>query len=147
MSTVAIQKNIGAFIALVSSVLPQAASAGTVNGAAVDRFAHGTALSAVVHAVTGALTGAPTTTSVTTKIQHSPDGTTWADYTQPGGAAVAAAAAITTAGTDSSVSVDLSSANRYVRAVSVVAFTGGTTPTVFTAADIVLGGEQLRPAI
>ncbi|MDE1914737.1 MAG: hypothetical protein KGJ57_17440 [Sphingomonadales bacterium] len=146
MSTVALQHNIGAFIALASSVLPQAASA-SVNGSGLDRAAHNGALSCVLHAATGAITGSPTTTSVTTKLQHSADNSTWADYVAPGAAAVAATSAITAASTDASVAIDLSSANRYIRAVSTIAFTGGSSPTVQVAADIAFGGETLRPAV
>ncbi|MGC1300924.1 MAG: hypothetical protein WA840_00995 [Caulobacteraceae bacterium] len=141
----ALQHNIGAYIAIATSVFPQAVAA-NVNGAGIDRFAHNMALSCVLHQLVGAEAGAPTGVSVQTKLQHSPDDVTWADYDAPGGATVAQTVALTAAATENSVAIDLSSANRYVRAVTLVTLTGGETPTVEVAADIVFGGESLLSA-
>jgi hypothetical protein len=140
------QHNIGALLALATSVLPQAAAA-SVNGAGVDRMAHGMPLSCVLHQVAGAESGAPTAVSVQTKLQHSADNSTWADYDPPGSATVAQTAALAAASSENAVAIDLSSANRYVRAVTTIAFTGGTSPTILVAADIVFGGEPLLPAV
>jgi hypothetical protein len=145
MNTVT-QHNIGALIALATSVLPQAASA-NVNGSGIDRLAHNLPLSCVVHQVVGAVTGAPSTISAAAKLQHSPDNSTWADYVPPGAASVGQTAALTAVSTEASVAIDLSSANRYVRAVALVSFTGGTSPTILTAVDIAFGGEPLDPAV
>jgi hypothetical protein len=140
--TPAFQHNIGAFVAVATSVLPQSSAAATVDGSSVDRFAHGHALSCVLHQVAGADSGTPTTVSVQTKLQHSADNSTWADYTPPGASSVAETVALTAASTENSVAIDLSSADQYIRAVTTVAFTGGTSPAIEVAADIVLAGED-----
>ncbi len=142
----ATQHNIGAFVAVATSVLPQAAT-GTVNGSGLDRAAHNMALSCVLHQVVGAETGAPTAISSIAKLQHAPDNATWTDYDPPGPATVAETAALSAVSTENSVSIDLSSANRYVRGVALVTLTGGTTPTLEIAVDIVFGGETLVPAV
>ena len=142
---IAYQRNIGAFIAAVTSVLPQSANA-AVNGVTIDRVAHKLPLSCVLHTVVGALSGAPTTTSVVSKLQHSPDGSTWTDYIQPGETSVASTAAVTAANTEASKAIELSSAYRYIRSVTTPTFTGGTSPAALLAADIVLGGEMGAPA-
>ena len=139
------QHNIASLVTLATSVLPQAAT-GNVNGATIDRFIHNMALSCVLHQVAGASSGAPTAISLSAKLQHSPDGTTWTDYIAPGTATVAATPALSAINTEASVSIDLASAYRYIRAVSLLTLTGGTTPTLLTATDIVLGGEPLDPA-
>jgi len=142
----ATQHNIGAYIAVATSILPQAATA-SVNGVGLDRLAHNLPLSCVLHAVVGAETGAPSAVSVQTKLQHAPDNATWADYDYPGSTTVAQTAALTGVNTEASAPIDLSSANRYVRAVSTITLTGGTSPTIEVAADIIFGGEPLGPAV
>jgi hypothetical protein len=137
--------NIGALIAIATSVPPQAAAA-TVNGAGIDRLLHNLPLSCVLHQVLGAETGSPTGVSIQSKLQHSPDDATWTDYTPPGATTVAETAALTAASTENSLPIDLSSAQRYVRAVALITFTGGTSPTIQIVVDIVFGGEQLLPA-
>lgn len=140
------QSNIGALLSTVTSVRPQAAfSAGATNGVSVDRQAHSMARCCVLHTSTGAATGAPTATSVIAKLQHAPDNATWTDY-KPDGVNVATAVAAG-ASADVSLNVDLTLAARYIRAVSTVSFTAGTTPTVFAVVDIVLGGENTLAAV
>lgn len=140
------QRNIGSLVALATSVRPQSASAGTINGAAVDRAAHNTPYSCVLHTTAGAVSGAPTATSAQSKIQDSADGTNFADYL-PDGVNIAQAAALTAANTENALSVDLGNARRYIRAVTIVSFTGGTTPAVLVAADVVIGGEDTLAAV
>ena len=142
------QFNIGGIVFPLSGVRPQSASAGTINGASIDRMAHEMPLSCVVHQNVGAVGGAPTTTSVITKLQDSADGSTFADYAPASAnAVVQATAAVTAANTDNSMSVNLSSARRYIRAVTTVAFTGGTSPTALVAAMVLLSGENLDQAV
>lgn len=142
MSDIVLQRNIGALIAPVPSVRPQAASAGAINGVSIDRQAHSTALSCLLHQIGGAVTGAPTTSSSITKLQDSADNSTFADYVDPNTGVVATTAALSAANTDNTVAISLTSARRYIRAVTTVAFTGGTTPTAFVAADVILAGED-----
>jgi hypothetical protein len=54
---------------------------------------------------------------------------------------VAQTPALTAANTDNALPVDLSSAFRYIRSVTTVAFTGGSGPAALVAADVILGGE------
>lgn len=142
---IASMRNIGAFAALVTSVFPQAAGS-AVNGTSIDRFAHNMPLSCVLHTVVGAEAGSPTAISVVSKLQHSPDDSTWADYDPPGSSTVAESAALTAADTENGLAIDLSAADRYIRAVTTPTLTGGTSPTVEVVADLILGGEPLLPA-
>jgi hypothetical protein len=71
--------NVGSYIVPVTSVFPESASAGTINGASIDRALHNMPQSCVLHQVVGAESGAPTTTSVQTTLEHSPDNATWSN--------------------------------------------------------------------
>lgn len=140
-------RNIGAYISAVTSVEPQSSTGATINGGGIDRMSHnGNPLSCVLHTIAGAISGSPTTASVQSKLQDSADGTTYADY-QPDGANTAQAAALTAQNTENSLSVDLTLARRYIRVVTVVAFTGGSSPAALVAAEVVLGGEPLYPSV
>lgn len=140
------QLNIGAFVAIVTSVSPQSSAAATVDGGTIDRAAHQLPLSCVLHQVVGADTGSPSAVSVQTTLQHSPDNSTWSNYTDPATGSTAQTAALTAVSTENVLAVDLSSAYRYIRAATVVGFTGGTSPTIEVAVDFVLGGENPLPA-
>lgn len=130
-------RNIGAYIASKLGVAPQSASAGTINGAAIDRLGFG---SAVLVAECGAATGAPTTRTVNSKLQQSADGSTgWTDVTN---------AATPTLSADNGIAeadIDLSGCHRYVRQAIVAAFTGGTSPAIPVSGTVVLGGAQELP--
>lgn len=143
-------RNIGELIALVTSIRPQSSVAAAINGADIDRNLHGVAQSCVLHQTVGALSGGPTTTSVVTKLQHAPDNGsgapgTYADYSV--GGTVQATAAVTAANGESSLNVDLSGANRWIREVTTIAFTGGASPAALVAADLALGGEPELAAV
>lgn len=139
------QKNIGGMVVSLQSVDPIASAAATINGTSIDRQAHAMPLSALLHTQTGAATGAPTTLSVISTLQDSADNTNWANYL-PDGVNAATAPAVVAISADGNYSIDLTLARRYLRIVSVVAFTGGTAPTVGVAAELVLGGEQILAA-
>jgi hypothetical protein len=83
MADVVVTHNIGAFVAAVTSVQPQSASAGTINGGSIDRMVHGMPMSCVLHTQAGAVSGSPTATSVQSTLQHAPDNATWTNYTDP----------------------------------------------------------------
>ena len=148
-------RNIGELLAAVTSVFPQSSGATTINGAAVDRLAHSDALSCVLHQVVGAIGGAPTSFTVQTVLQHAPDNGSGAPgafanlVESVGGlpATTQQTGVATVANTEQSLNIDLSAANRWLRAVTTITFTGGTAPTALVAADIVLGGEQENPAV
>ncbi len=135
-------KKLGSLYKTTKGNPPAAASAGTRNGSAIDRSVAGgvTYQSATLHAASGAVTGSPTTQTLDAKLQDSADGSTgWADIT---GAAITQ---ITAANAEAEVDVDLSGAKRYIRVVEVVAFTGGTTPTLGAQETVVLGGADRLP--
>lgn len=130
-------KNVGSLIKVVTSHAPKTSAGETINGSAVDRQDF---LSCVLAARAGAATGTPTSFTFNAKLQDSADGSTgWADIT--GGAV----AAISADNGEKHVNVNLSSAKRYLRVVSVIAFTGGTSPALPVQTDVVLGGAQITP--
>jgi hypothetical protein len=134
----------GALYDVVKGTPPAAVSAGTRNGAAINRIGF---RSLTLHAATGAETGSPSARTVNAKIQDSADGSTgWADYVPPGSSTAAAVAEITAANAEAEVDVDLAGAKAYVRVVEVTAFTGGTSPTLGVATTVVLGGPESVPA-
>lgn len=145
MTDMVVQKNIAQLAQVAGSVRPQAAAAGTINGASIDRAKHGNALSAIMRTNVGATSGAPTSFTVQSQLQHAPDNATWTNY-QPLGVN-AQGAANATANADENFAVNLSSAQRFVRVQTVVAFVGGTSPTVGVAADLVLSGEDRNKAV
>jgi hypothetical protein len=131
------QKNVGAFIKVVKGIDPVNAGAGAINGPAIDRQEFN---SAVLKVSCGAAAGGPSAQTVDGKLQDSADGTTgWGDL------AGAAVAQLTADNAEGQVNVDLSGAKRYIRTVATVAFTGGTTPAIPVAAEVVLGGATELP--
>lgn len=142
------QQNIGAYVAAVTSVAAQSITA-AVNGSSIDRQAHSTPLSCVLHLSLGAVGGAPSAIGAVAKIQHAPDNSSWVDY-KPDGVNVATTAALaSTSATEqeTSLSVDLSLASRFLRVVVTPNFTGGTSPSVLGLAELILGGEQTLAAV
>lgn len=133
---------IGHLISAKAGTVPVAASAGTRNGSAIDRQGMG---SCVLQAQSGASSGTPTSFTLNAKLQDSDDGSTgWADYTPPSG--TAAITAITAVNTNAEKDIDLAGAKRYVRVQEVVAFVGGTAPTLGAATSVVLGGAVSKSA-
>lgn len=136
MSSYAMVKDAGAFLAGAAGIKPQNSAAATVNGAAVDRLRY---QSCVVVCMTGAATGSPTTQTLTFKVQDSADGTTgWADLEDVGGTVYSKVVSADDTVTD--LDVKLGGARQYIRVVCTVAFTGGTTPRNDVAAALVLAG-------
>lgn len=122
--------------AIIGNVAQAAyAAAGTLtnNSTGFDRTALNTTSGKRYNAVvilgqTGAVTGTPTSFTCTFQLQDSPDNSTWTAFGSP--------LVITAASTASAASVDLSSADRYIRVVVTVAYTGGTTPTLFASSTL-----------
>jgi hypothetical protein len=137
--------NYGALFEYVRGSAPIALSAGAQNGDAINRTGM---QSCKLIADIGAATGTPTTIAVDCKLQHSADGSTgWADYTDPDTGAVAAITQSTTGNEVKQVNVNLKGAYNYIRTVTTVAFTGGTTPAVPVAQGVALGGDNVEPAV
>lgn len=145
MSDINELRNIGSLVVPVTGVFPQNAAAGTINGASIDRVQHNLAGSCVLHQVVGAETGAPTTVSVQTTLQHSPDNSTWSNFEI--GTTVQQTTALTAANSENTAAIDLTGAYRFIRPVTVVAFTGGTSPEIQVAAGVILGGERELAAV
>jgi hypothetical protein len=143
MNGPAFTRNIGAYLKVVKGINPANAAAGAINGAAIDRAGVGGAnyfQSSVLKLSRGAVAGAPSAHTADGKLQDSADGSAgWADIA---GAAVAQLAADNT---ESQVNVDLTGVKRFIRSVVTVAFTGGTTPTLPVAAEVVLGPAMELP--
>lgn len=136
-------RNVGSELKVATGNVPVAASAGTRNGAAIDRQGF---LSCVLVAVSGAVSGSPSAQTLDAKLQDSADGSTgWADYV-PAGAGSGAITQITAANTLARKNIDLSKAKRHIRVVEVVGFTGGTSPTLGAQEVVVLGGADVLPA-
>lgn len=128
----------GAEIKCATGTVPAASAAGTVNGSAIDRQGFDWA---VVEVATGAVTGSPTTQTLDVKLQHSDsDSSGFADLT---GAAVTQ---LTAASSRKRKTISLKGAKRYIRAVAVTAFSGGSTPTLASSSAVILGGAAMLPA-
>jgi len=136
---------IGPQVKMAIGVVPAARTAGTTNGTGFDRRGF---QSCVLEAVTGAATGGPSAQTLDVKLQHSDSsGSGYTDFVPVSGVAASGAVAqITADSTRKRKSIDLSGAKQYIRAVAVVALTGGTSPTLPCAASIVLGGAVEMPA-
>ena len=133
------RRDIWRMMKVEAGVNPTAATAAqTINGAAVDcTFSGGGGESVVLHAACGAATGAPSAQTVDAKIQDSADGSTgWADV----GDAITQLTADDTGG--ESPGINLSTLNRFLRVVLVVALTAGTAPTIPVHAVLVIGGRD-----
>jgi hypothetical protein len=118
------------------AVSPQSASAGSINGVAIDRLGYSSASFAVI---TGAVTGSPSAQTVDAKIQEAD--ASGGTYTDVSGATVS----ITDADSIGEINVDLSGLKRYIRIVLTVSFTGGTSPAIEVASNCALGEAQYNP--
>ena len=81
-----------------------------------------------------------------TKLQDSPDNSTWSDLPDLD-TTVQETAALTAANSENTAAIDLTGANRFIRPVTIVAFTGGTSPAIEVAAGVILGGERELAAV
>lgn len=128
---------------------PTSPLAGTVNGAAVDvhQLSGGGADfgSGRVHMETGVEGGTPgSARSVAVTIQDSADGSTgWANVLDENG--VAYGLTISTVSTENSFPINLRKCKRFIRAVAVTAFTGGTSPTLYQSVGLMLSGAIVDP--
>ncbi|MFZ5688669.1 MAG: hypothetical protein ACOY9Y_10940 [Bacillota bacterium] len=131
-------KNLGEKTKLVAGIAPISRSAGTANGTVIDRLGF---LDAVVLLKVGAATGSPSAQGVAMKIQHgdAADGSDMADVT---GAVIDA---LTADNAEAQLDIDLSGYKRYIRAVVITTFTGGTSPAIPSAVTIALGNSDIEP--
>lgn len=129
---------IGPEVKLATGLVPSARSAATSQGTGIDRLGFD---SVVLYAKAGAETGSPTGRTWDVTLEHSDS--SGSGYTALSGSAVSQ---ITAASTSKRKSLSLKGAKRYIRVASVLAFTGGTTPTLNTDVTVVLGGAVEQPA-
>ena len=144
MSVIALS-GLGPEIKNAIGLSPQSPAAGTVNGTGVDRLGFN---ACVLEVDTGAVTGAPSTQTLDVKLQHSDViGSGYADFVPVSGVAASGAVAqLTAVNTRKRKSIDLRGAKRYVRCVAVTAFTGGSSPTLYQCAKLILAGADTLPA-
>lgn len=140
--SISILTDVGSHITNSVSITPRAQTAATVEGSGIDRCAPGDQQyqSCQLFVSVGPTTGTPDSFSVAVTMEDSADNLSFA--------AMSPAVAITTItaiNTSQYVNVNLKGARRYVRAVAVVAFVGGTSPTVGIAANVTLGGATKLP--
>lgn len=134
--------HIGAYVSCANQGLaPAAQSAGTRSGGAIDVSAY---QSGVLVANLGATTGTPTGASVTYSLESSANGTDgWTAVVDLDGNALQVATTAVNKAVELDFNLQLLKADHsYLRVKEVVAFTGGTTPTVVTGVSLVLGGGQ-----
>jgi len=141
-------KKLGSLFVSRIGTVPAAVAAATRNGTGIDRATPGGALytGCTLVGSLGATSGTPTSFTATFKLQDSADNSTYADFV-PGGE-VAAAGALTentTASTLAEKDINLSAARRYIRVVEVVAFVGGTSPTIGVCSQVILYGSDRTP--
>ena len=133
-----LQRNVGASLKTGKAFKPVASAAATINGDGIDRLGFS---SAVLHHQCGDATGSPSAQSVATRLQHSDaQGSGFADVSP-----AVTLTALTANNTDAERDVDLTGLKRYIRLVSVVTFTGGSSPAIPVAATITLGGPEALP--
>ncbi len=150
MPSMALNKNIGAFLkAEIGTPAFADDAAAPVNGTGIDREGH---QSCLLVAQAGAATGSPTGQTHDAKIQDSAAvAGTYVDYVTPQGGQVGTPsdAEIVQQTADDVISVkevDLSGAKRFIRVVSTVTLTAGTSPTWPVSTALILGPKDEVPA-
>lgn len=131
-------KKLGESIKTVAGINPVALAAGSVNGLVIDRTGF---YDAAVHLKVGAATGAPTEQGVSLKMQTG-DASDGSDMVDVAGDVIEA---LTTDNAEKKLNIDLSGYKQYLRVVTTVTFTGGTSPTIPVAVSVVLGGPRKIP--
>ena len=149
MPSMSMNLDIGSFLKSAIGTPAFGDTGSTVNGTGIDREGH---QSCVLLCQGGAATGSPTGQTANFKIQHDAAvGGSYADYTTPqsGQVGAAAAAAIAEQSADDflvKLDVNLAGAKRFIRVVSVVALTGGSSPTWPVSSAVLLGPKDEMPA-
>lgn len=129
----------------VAEVLPVITiNTATVKGVAVDRTGY---LSATLAYIAGINPSVPTGFTVATKIQHS-DTTTDGDFVDfiTSIPTFGTAADLSAASVEKYWDLDLTGAKKYIRSVTVITFTGGSSPSAIWAETFILGDKNVEPA-
>ena len=153
MADIVLAKNVGSLIALVAASAAVTATAGgtgdatAVTGASIDRASHKMPLSAAFGIAFETVLSASATLSITSaKLQHSADGSTWADFLTFDAPGVVATGAGTVDGIVK-LDADVSTANRYLRLVWTPDLSASGTDTLKAQALAVLAGGNVLPAV
>ena len=115
-------------------------SSGAQTGTGIDRMGYSSCLLVVE---TGAASGTPSPQTCDCKLQESSDDGSPDAYADISGAAITQ---ITADNGRAHVSVNLAGCERYIRAITTVSLTGGSSPKWPVAAEIILGGADNLPA-
>jgi hypothetical protein len=121
---------------IVSGNVPNAGSAATITGSGIDRLGYE---SAQLHVASGTASGSPDAQTVDAYVQESSDNSS---FTNISGAAITQ---ITADSTQESVDIDLRAVKRYLKVVTVVAFTNGSSPKLPVASTLWLTGANSEP--
>ena len=129
-----------------ASLRPQSDLGGSaVNGISVDTKGYNTAM---LRASVAVASGSPTTASTVVKLQESADNSTWTDATDNTGSVISATVSSKTTAQDVVLRIEGLNLNRkrYLRIVETTTFTGGSSPAVVVAADVLLGRGFTLPS-
>ena len=154
MSDIVTQRNIGAMVSVkraTTAVALTAAGSGdatAVTGITIDRFTLNMPMSLVATSVGEATLSSGATLSLLTDIKHSDDDTTYTSLTSEASTVIVTGASggSVASGFSHSVSVNLSSAKRYVKICPTPDLSAAGTDTAVLRVVAVLGGENPLPA-
>lgn len=135
MQDLALPKN----LLITNAVLPQRVSGSSdVNGTVIDLFTSRGATEGVLKVTVGAATGTPTTAQVTVRVQHSDaSGSGFVDVTDTD--IVSTVGLVKLENTSGQIELAIDGLKRYIRAVVLPAFSGGSSPTLSVSAELALG--------
>lgn len=152
----AFQHNLAAFAivkratAAAAAVAAGTGDATTTTGATIDRFGFsgaGIPQASVWSVLYDATLASGKTLSLAYAVQHSADGTNWSDYATGSSVVATGASGGSTAAGELNVNVDLGSARRYTRILTVPDLSATGTDTAVTRAVAAFGGfDRLPPA-
>jgi hypothetical protein len=138
--------NVAAIVTVAAFDISGQASAGTINGAGADakQDGYGPYACGWITAKLGNITGTPTGQTLTVKLQDSADNSTFADFKDESGSVVQSKVGLSAAGITKLPFV-AKNARRYLRAVAVLGFTGGTAPKADVGLVLSLSGPVSAP--
>ena len=125
----------------VIAIAPIDTTAATLTGVAIDRRGY---QDAVFSFQRGEDSGSPDDFAMTGKVQES-DTTSNADFADISGAAITTLTQDSEVNAISNLRVDLRNRKRYIRAVSAVSFTNGSSPKLAAAVLCTLGNADVIP--
>lgn len=134
-------RDLGGETKQVIAIAPIDTGAATLTGVAIDRLGYS---DAVFSFQRGEDSGSPDDFACTGKIQES-DTTSNADFADITGAAITTLTQDSEVNAIANLRVDLKNRKRYIRAVSAVSFTGGSSPKLAVACLCTLGGADVVP--